>query len=276
MQATITNFPYLREIWKKHAEEEALLGVSLTGIYDNKLMSGQEGKKKLAEVLNRLRESAVVVNKEFAQRLGIKQSAAISTGKPSGTVSALVGCASGIHPSFAKYYIRRVRADKKDPMAQMMVDAGFPYEDDAMKPEYQWVFSFPMKSPDSALVSSDINAMEHLEIWKIYQDHWTEHKPSITVTVKEHEWMDVGAWVWKHFDSVSGVAFLPYSGHIYKQMPFTECTKEEYEAELAKMPKDVDWSLLSKYEKEDKTTSSHELACSGGSCELVGLDGGKK
>jgi ribonucleoside-diphosphate reductase alpha chain len=164
-----------------------------------------------------------------------------------------------------------VRADKKDPMAQMMVASGFPCEDDATKPEYQWVFSFPMKAPDGAIVTDDLNALDHLDIWKIYQDHWTEHKPSITVSIRENEWMDVGAWVYKHFDSVSGVSFLPFSGHTYKQMPFTECTKEEYEKVLAAMPKDVDWDVLMKFEQEDRTTSSHELACAGGSCQLVDL-----
>jgi ribonucleoside-diphosphate reductase alpha chain len=275
MQATLTNFTYLRDIWRKNTEEEALLGVSITGILDNALLSGAEGKKKLAEVLNRLREYAVAVNKEWAKILGINPSVALSCVKPSGTVSQLVDCSSGIHGRFSKFFIRTIRADKKDPLAKMMAELGFPHEDDVNKPEYNWVFSFPMRAPDCSVLAENLSAIEHLELWKIYQDHWTEHKPSITVYVRENEWMDVGAWVYKHFDSVSGVAFLPYSGHSYRQAPYQEITEAEYKAWLEKMPKDVDWSKLGDYEKEDNTQVTKSFACSGDTCDVADIVGVK-
>jgi len=188
------------------------------------------------------------------------------------TVSQLVNCASGIHPRFAKYYIRTVRADKKDPLAMMMKNMGFPVEDDVTKPEYNYVFSFPVEAPANAIVSEEVGAIDHLELWKTYQDHWTEHKPSITVYLRDDDWMEVGAWVYRHFDSISGIAFLPYSGHSYRQAPFQEITKEEYDKLLAKMPKDVDWGKLKEFELEDTTSSSKTMACSAGQCELVELN----
>ena len=271
MQATLTNYGYLRTIWKQNSDEEALLGVSLTGIYDNPLTYGLDGKRKLAELLERLRLHAIKVNKEWAKTLGINQSVALSCIKPSGTVSQLVNCSSGIHQRYAKYYIRTVRADKKDPMARMMKDMGFPCEDDVTKPEYNYVFSFPVESPANAVVSDDVSAVDHLELWKVYQDHWCEHKPSCTITIRESEWMEVGAWVYKHFDDISGVAFLPYSGHSYRQAPYAEITKDEYDKLLAKMPKDVDWGKLKTYELEDCTTNSKTLACTAGQCDLADL-----
>lgn len=191
------------------------------------------------------------------------------------TVSQLVDCSSGIHGRFSKFFIRTIRADKKDPLAKMMAELGFPHEDDVNKPEYNWVFSFPMKAPDCSVLAESLSAIDHLELWKIYQDHWTEHKPSITVYVRENEWMDVGAWVYKHFDSVSGVAFLPYSGHTYRQAPFQEITEVEYKAWLEKMPKDVDWSKLGDYEKEDNTQVTKSFACSGDTCDVADIVGAK-
>jgi ribonucleoside-diphosphate reductase alpha chain len=274
LQATLTGFRYLRPIWKKNTEEEALLGVSLTGILDNAMLAGRDGKKRLCAVLDELREYAVEVNAEWAEKLGINQSVAITCVKPSGTVSQLVDCSSGIHPRFSPYYIRTVRADKKDPLAQLMVKLGFPVEDDVMKPDYNYVFSFPVKSPDCAIISEDFNAIEHLELWKAYQEHWCEHKPSVTIYVREHEWMQVGAWVYKNWDLVSGISFLPHTGHTYQQAPYQECTEEEY-LELQKiMPKEVEWSLLEEFETEDQTKSSKTYACSGTSCELVDLTDG--
>ena len=271
MQATITNFSYLRKIWRQNTEEEALLGVSITGVLDNALLSGAEGKKKLGETLGRLREYAVSVNKEWAAKLGINQATATTCIKPSGTVSLLAGCSSGIHPRHSQYFIRTIRADKKDPLAKLMVEMGFPHEDDVTKPEYNWVFSFPMQSPEGSVLRDDLTAIDHLELWKTYQDHWTEHKPSITVNIRESEWMDVGAWVYRHFDSVSGIAFLPFSGHSYRQAPYSEVTKEEYEKAIAAMPKNVDWSRLGQFEIEDNTQMEKTLACNGDSCEMSDL-----
>jgi ribonucleoside-diphosphate reductase alpha chain len=269
MQATLTDFRYLRSGWKKNAEEEALLGVSLTGIMDNELTSGKKGKRELAEVLDEMRLCVVSTNKEWAKVLGINQAAAATCTKPSGTVSQLVDCASGIHPRFSQYYIRRVRADKKDPLARMMIDQGFPVEDDVMKPDNQFVFSFPMKSPDGCVVATQMSAIEQLELWKIYQTHWAEHKISMTVYVGEDEWMDVGAWVYRHFNIMSGVAFLPRQGHMYKQTPYEEITKEEYEKMENNSAVKVDWSQLGKYETEDTFVAHKELTCTGLSCELV-------
>jgi len=268
MQATLTDFRYLRPIWKKNAEEEALIGVSLTGVMDNELMSGSKGKKELGDALTELRESVIKVNKEWSAKLGINQATATTTNKPSGTVSALVGSASGIHSRYSKYYIRRVRMDKKDPLSAMMIAQGFPYEEDSYKPEHQWVFSFPMKSPDNAVTAEELSALDQLEIWKTYQSHWAEHSVSCTVYVRENEWMEVGAWVYRNFDQIRGVSFLPYSGHNYKQAPFESISEAEYETALKTMPKNVDWNKLKEYEKDDTTTSSHEVACSGDSCEI--------
>jgi len=263
-QATRTDFRYLSSIWKRNTEEESLLGVSFTGIMDNPITANPD-----SDLLEELRAHAVEVNKEWANKLGINQSMGITCVKPSGTVSQLVDSASGIHPRFSPYYIRTVRADKKDPLARLMVDAGFPVEDDVMKPETGYVFSFPMKAPESAIFVEDVNALEQMELWKKYQIHWCEHKPSITVYVQEHEWMSTGAWVYENFDIASGISFLPYSGHTYRQAPYQPISKDEYEEWVTKMPKAVEWSRISEYEKEDMTTASHELACTGNSCEIV-------
>lgn len=267
-QSTLTNFKYLSKKWKENCEEERLLGVSLTGITDNEYTNGKTGK--LEETLVELRQVAVDTAKEWAAKIGIPVSAAVTCVKPSGTVSQLVDAASGIHARHSPYYVRTVRADKKDPLAKMMIDAGFPAEDDVTKPDHTYVFSFPIKSPENAIYRSDMNAIQQLELWLAYQRHWCEHKPSITVSVREEEWPEVGAWVWKHFDEMSGVSFLPFSDHVYAQAPYQDCTKEEYETLLAAMPKNVDWSKLSDYENRDTTVGSQELACSAaGGCEIL-------
>ena len=266
-QSTLTGFKYLSSAWKRNCEEERLLGVSMTGIMDNELTNGKlpglEGR------LEELRQIAVATNAKFAKELGIPQSAAVTCVKPSGTVSQLTNAASGIHARHNPYYIRTVRADKKDPLAALMIDAGIPVEDCVMRPNNVYVFSFPMKAPENAVFRTDMSAIEQLELWVTYQDHWCEHKPSITVSVKEHEWLEVGAWVYKHFDKMSGVSFLPFSDHVYAQAPYQDCTKEEYEEAAAKMPKNIDWSTLAKYEgKTDKTNGSQELACTAGGCDI--------
>ena len=268
-QASLVDFRYLSSEWRKNCTEEALLGVSLTGILDNPMMRSQGAN--LDVLLETLKNDAVTVNAKWATKLGINPAAAISCVKPSGTVSQLTDAASGIHARHNPYYIRTVRADRKDPLCQFMVDKGFPHEPCVMKPDSVMVFSFPMKSPDKCITRNDMTAIEHLELWLTYQKHWTEHKPSITVTVKEHEWFEVGAWVYKHLDLVSGISFLPHSDHSYKQAPYQDCTKEEYEKALAAMPKDVDWTELNKYEKEDNTSGTQTYACSANSCEIVDL-----
>tara|TARA_R110000803_G_scaffold29146_1_gene66744 strand:- start:264 stop:2186 length:1923 start_codon:yes stop_codon:yes gene_type:complete len=282
LQATLTDFRYLRSVWKKNTEEEALLGVSLTGIMDSKLTSSG---KELDFILKELKVVAVETNKKWAKRLGIKQAAAITCVKPSGTVSQLVNSASGIHPRFSPYYIRTVRADSKDPMAQYMFQAGFPCEIDVTKvnkaPSEGYlkptqadvdagttlVFSFPVKSPTGALCTSDMGAMQQLELWKTYQENWCEHKPSITVYYKDEEFFDICSWMWKNFDMMSGISLLPYSDHTYQQAPYTECTEAEYKAVLKILP-DFDWEALATFEFEDMTTGSQELACVGGMCEI--------
>lgn len=270
MQASMTKFRYLRDIWKQNSEEEALLGVSLTGIADNKLTSGKASITELKTLLNTLRDHAVETNKYWAERIGINQAAAITCVKPSGTVSQLVDCSSGIHPRHSEYFIRRVRADMKDPLALMMISQGFPWEPDVTKPEHNAVFSFPIKAPKEALTRNDLTAIEQLELWMIYQLEWCEHKPSCTINVREHEWMEVGAWVYKNFDLMSGISFLPFSEHNYRQPPYEECTAEEFEALNKEMP-DANWATLVDFEKEDSTTGSQELSCSGLSCEKVDL-----
>ena len=269
-QSTLTNFKYLSRDWKRNCDEERLLGVSLTGIMDNSLTNGKKGK--LENLLEDLKEEAVKTNKEFAEKLNIPQSAAITCVKPSGTVSQLVDSASGIHARHNPYYIRTVRADNKDPLCAFMKDAGFPNEADVMKPQHTTVFSFPMQSPKNAVFRQDMTAKEQLELWQKYQKHWCEHKPSVTISVKEHEWMEVGNWVWDNFDSISGISFLPFSEHTYRQAPYQDCSKEEYEEALKAMPKNVDWSQLSKYEEQDFTAGAQELACAAdGGCEVVDL-----
>ena len=268
-QASLTHFPYLSSEWKKNCQEEALLGVSMTGILDNPLM-GSKDHRILSNVLQELKNISVETNKEWAEKIGINPSAAITCVKPSGTVSQLTDSASGIHARHSEYYIRTVRADRKDPLCQMMIDLGFPAEPCVMKPDHTMVFSFPMKAVGS-ITRNDLTAIEHLELWLTYQRHWCEHKPSITITVREHEWMEVGAWVYKHFDEISGISFLPHSDHSYRQAPYQECTQIAYTALSVEMPKNVDWSLLKNYEKTDTTASSQTFACSGDKCEIVDL-----
>jgi ribonucleoside-triphosphate reductase len=267
IQASYTYFPYLRDIWSQNTKEEALLGVSLTGIMDHATLSKSDCLHDLAE----LRHYAVTTNKVWADWLGINRAAAITCVKPSGTVSQLVDSASGIHTRFSEYYVRTVRADNKDPLTEFMKDAGIPCEPCVVKPSQTSVFSFPVKSPEGCVTTKDIAAIEQLELWLTYQRHWCEHKPSITVYVKPDEWLEVGAWVFKHFDEVSGVSFLPYSDHTYQQAPYQEIDKETYERLAAAMPDAIDWYKLSDYEKDDTTASSQTFACSGDVCEIVDL-----
>jgi ribonucleoside-triphosphate reductase len=265
-QATLVNFKYVSSSWRKNCEEERLLGVSLTGIMDCQFTNGK--KEGLENLLEELKAEAVKTNKEFAQKIGINQSVAVTCVKPSGTVSQLVDAASGIHARHNPYYIRTVRGDKKDPLTKMMVDAGFPIEDDVTNPSNTSVFSFPVKVDKSAVFRTDMSAIEQLELWLTYQKHWCEHKPSVTISVKEEEWFDVGAWTYKHFDFMSGVSFLPFSEHTYKQAPYQDIEEKEYTVLLDKMPKEVDWSKLSDYEKTDMTIGAQELACAAGFCEI--------
>ena len=268
-QSTLTNFKYLSSVWKKNCEEERLLGVSLTGIMDCPLTNGET--LGLAELLTDLRVEAVDVNKQFAEKIGINQSASVTCVKPSGTVSQLVDAASGIHARHSPYYIRTVRADIKDPLCKFMIDKGFPAEPCVMKPDHTMVFSFPIKSPDNATCRTDMTALEQLEMWRTYQNYWCEHKPSVTITVKEDEWMEVGSWVWKYFDQVSGISFLPHSDHSYRQAPYQDCDEETYINLLSEMPVGVDWSELASYEETDNTSGTQTFACSGDSCEVVDL-----
>ena len=269
LQSTYTKFPYLRKVWQKNTEEERLLGVSLTGIMDNPLMTVKNAG--LEKTLGHLREVAVSVNAEWSARLGIPASAAITCVKPSGTVSQLVDSASGIHARHSPYYIRTVRGDVKDPLTQFMMDQNVPSEPCVMKPDTTVVFSFPVKAPDNAVVTHDMSAVEQLETWLVYQRHWCEHKPSVTINVRKDEWVEVGAFVYKHFDEMSGVSFLPYSEHTYQQAPYQEVDKAVYEERKSTMPASIDWSKLSSYEVEDNTAGSQTLACSGDSCEIVDL-----
>ena len=279
IQSTLTNFGYLRKRWLDNTAEERLLGVSLTGIMDCKLLNFSPLTLDysaqityLSDTLNYLRNVAVTTNKKWSEKLGINQSTAITCVKPSGTVSQLVDSASGIHTRHAPYYIRTVRADVKDPITIFMKEHGIPNEPDLMSPEHTTVFSFPIKANTNSKFRNDLNAIQQLEIWKTYAEHWCEHKPSVTVSVKENEWIEVGAWCWKNFDHLSGVSFLPYSDHTYKQAPYQEISKEEYVRVKKTMPKKaIDWSQLKDFEEEDNTTGSQELACTGGVCELVDL-----
>jgi len=296
IQSTHTKFPYLRKIWQKNTEEERLLGVSMTGIMDNPLMTTKNSG--LEATLEHLKSIAVATNAEWAERLGIPVATAITCVKPSGTVSQLVNSASGIHARHSAYYIRTVRGDNKDPLTKFMSDQGIPNEPDVMKPDQTTVFSFPMKAPTGAVVTADMSAIEQLEMWLAYQRSWCEHKPSVTINVKNDEWFEVGAFVYKHFDEMSGVSFLPFNEHTYQQAPYQEVTKDtpvfkeelkkdeqgkefwvptneitlhSYNSLLALMPAAIDWSKLSDYEQEDNTAGSQTLACSGDSCEIVDL-----
>jgi ribonucleoside-diphosphate reductase alpha chain len=268
-QATLTDFPYLRKIWKSNTQEERLLGVSLTGIMDN--IHTNCFLVNMRERLTRLKQIAIDTNKKYAKRFGIEESTAITCVKPSGTVSQLCDSASGIHARHSRYYIRTVRGDNKDPLTKFMIDQGVPSEPCVMKPDTTTVFSFPMMSPSGSRLRNDLSAVEQLDIWLIYQEHWCEHKPSVTVTVKEEEWLDVGAFVFKHFDKMSGVSFLPHSDHVYQQAPYQECTEDEYDAMLLKMKTRIDWSKLRDYESVDTTAGSQTMACSGDSCEIVDI-----
>jgi ribonucleoside-triphosphate reductase len=268
-QSTLTNFKYIRKIWKDNSEEERLLGVSLTGIFGNVLTGTNHNA--LPELLTNLRQVAVETNMNEAQKLGIQQSTAVTTVKPSGTVSQLTGVSSGIHPWYSEYYIRSVRADNKDPLTEFLKDFNIPNEPDVMKPDSTTVFYFPIKSPDGATVTKDLSAIDHLEMWKTYREFWTEHNPSVTVNIAEDEWLEVGAWVYKNFDAIGGVSFLPASEHSYKQAPYQEITKEEYEEAFAKMPKNIPWQSLPLYELEDTTTGAQDLACVAGACEVVDI-----
>ena len=283
LQSTLTDFKYLRKVWKDNTEEERLLGVSLTGIMDNKEFNTdafwvyEDGMNLWDEYgtgdkLKELKEIAIETNKQFAQSLGIPQSTAITCVKPSGTVSQLVDSASGIHARHSKYYIRTVRGDNKDPLTQFMIYSNIPNEPDVMKPDSTTVFSFPMKAPDNAITRDDVDAEDQLKIWLAYQRHWCEHKPSVTITVKEDEWMKVGAWVYENFDDISGISFLPHSDHTYAQAPYQEITKDKYEELMKEMPQAIDWSRLMDFEKEDTTTGSKELACTAGVCEVVDIE----
>lgn len=265
-QSLLTEFRYIRSIWKRNQEEERLLGVSLTGIMDHPILS--QTTEEAAEWLRRMKEHAINVNQEWAAKLGINQSVAVTTVKPSGTVSQLVDSASGIHPRYAEYYIRTVRADKKDPLAQLMREQGFPVEDCANKPDTTDVFSFPVQGPAHAVFRNDRSALEQLEHYLMVQKNWTEHNVSITVYVKDHEWMGVGDWLYRHFDEVAGVSFLPHSDHSYKQAPYQECTEEDFCALLEKMPT-FNWDDLALFERDDSTINVKELACTSGVCEIL-------
>ena len=268
LQSTMTNFRYLRKEWKKNCEEERLLGVSMTGLMDHPMMS--KNNDKLKDLLTKLRETAIETNKTWADKLGINQSAAITCVKPSGTVSQLVDSASGIHPRYAQHYIRRVRADQKDPLGAMMQAQGVPYEPDVTKPDSVDVFSFFVKSPKGCVLRNDMDAIEQLELYLTYKNYWCEHNPSITVYVREHEWMKVGAWVYEHFNDIGGVSFLPHSdsGHVYAQAPYEEIDEKKFKELLPSMPA-IDWSKLKEFELVDSTVSTKELACSAGSCEII-------
>ncbi len=262
-QATLTNFRYLSKAWHNNTAEEALLGVSFTGILDNKKMT--DGSINLEQ----LKRIAVEENKKWAKKLGINQSVAVTCVKPSGTVSQLVDSSSGIHTRHSPYYLRTIRADKKDPLAQLMVDQGVYHEDDITKPDHTYVFYFPIKAPKNAITRENLTALEHLNLWKHYQDNWCEHKPSATISVRENEWLEVGAWVYKNFDDVSGISFLPYVDHSYQQAPYQEITGKEYKEWLNKTTSSIDWTVLPEYEKEDMTENSKELACSANTCEIL-------
>ena len=270
-QSTLTNFKYLRKIWRENTEEERLLGVSITGQFGHSLLSGKDGLDKLTDVLSSLKQVAIDTNNEQADKIGINRAAAITCVKPSGTVSQLTGVSSGMHPWHNDYYIRTVRGDKKDPLTQFLIDSGVPAEDDVMKPNDTTVFSFPVKAPENSVLRNDLTAIEHLETWLVYQRAWCEHKPSITVSVRDNEWMAVGAWVYEHFDELSGISFLPYSDHTYKQAPYQDASKEEYDALVEAFPDEIRWADIAFYETTDGTTGTQDLACAAGYCEVVDI-----
>jgi ribonucleoside-diphosphate reductase alpha chain len=269
IQSTYVNFRYVRPVWRRNAEEERLLGVSMTGIYDSPITNGSEGPEQLAGVLELVKAKVNETNAEWADALGINRSAATTCVKPSGTVSQLVNSASGIHPRHSSYYIRSVRGDNKDPMTAFLKAQGVPSEPCVMKPDTTTVFYFPVASPEAAVTREQITPTSHLDLWMVYNKHWAEHQVSVTVNVSENEWPRVGAWVYDNFDDLSGISFLPYDGGTYAQAPYQEISKEKYDIAVAAFPKDIDWSKLVEFEKEDTTTSSHELACVSGVCEII-------
>ena len=271
IQSTFTNIKNISKIWVNNTEEERLLGVSLTGIMDNELTCGLHSKTRLESLLNDLRVCAVQTNKVWANNFGINASTAITCVKPSGTVSQLVDSASGIHTRHSPYYTRTVRADKKDPLTQFLIQQEVPHEDCVMQPKDITIFSFPIKSPENAVTRNDLSATEHLDLWRVYQSSWCEHKPSITISVKEDEWMQVGSYVWNNFDEMCGVSFLPFTDHVYRQAPYQDLAEDEYNLARSKMPEKIDWSKLSEFESEDRTTSSQEFACTAESCEVVDI-----
>lgn len=268
IQSTLTNFKYIRKNWKENCEDERLIGVSIGGITDNPLLAGPAHSDGRPKLLTKLRDLVVSENVVMAEVLGIAQAAATTCVKPDGNSGQLCDSAPGIHPRYSEFHIRTVRIDKKDPLYRMMKDAGFPVEDEVNKPSSVAVFSFPMKAPDTATLRNDMTAIEQLELWLTYKRYWCEHNPSITVYVREDEWFKVGAWVYEHFDEVCGISFLPFSDHVYKQAPYQEITEEQYLEALSAMPKDVDWSTLSRYESDDYTAGAQELACIGGVCSI--------
>jgi len=269
IQSSLTNFKYLRKIWRENCDEERLLGVSLTGQLDHAVLNGSKGTDILIEWLDSMREKAISVNERYAKKMGINVSTAITTAKPSGTVSQLTDSASGMHPRHSAYYMRTVRADNKDPLTEFMKDAGIPWEADVMKPDHTTVFSFPQKAPEGAVTRHDLSAIEHLEIWKAYKQHWTEHNPSVTINVREDEWIEVANWVYENWEFVGGISFLPFSEHTYKQAPYQDMTEADYYLAKAEMPVDINWQLLSAYEFEDTTSGSQTLSCTAGNCEIV-------
>ncbi len=276
LQSSLTDFRYVRSVWKKNTQEECLLGVSMTGIMDHPVMSGRDTKTtgfdhpdtpNLPDILEKLKEVAVVTNEKWAKKLCINQSTAITCVKPSGTVSQLVDSASGIHARFSDYYIRTVRSDGKDPISAFLKDAGVPWEKDVMNEE-NYVFSFAIKAPDGSTSVDSLNVKQQLDLWETYQNHWCEHKPSVTIYYSDAEFLSAGQWLWDRLDSCSGISFLPRTDHVYQQAPYTAVTKEQYDEALAKMPKEINWDLLSTFELEDTTTGTQELACTAGGCEI--------
>lgn len=270
-QSTLTNFKYLREMWRENTEEERLLGVSMTGPFANRLLNGMDSMDETITALESLRQAALVTNEMVAKEIGINPSAAITCVKPEGTSSQLTMTSSGLHAWHNDYYIRTVRGDKKDPLSQFMMDSGFPHEDDVMNPESTAVFSFPIAAPQDAITRKELSALDHLKLWSVYQKHWCEHKPSVTIYVKPDEWQKVGDWVYENFDEISGISFLPYSEHTYQQAPYQDITEQEYAEWTYEMPANVDWSMLSAYELEDATTGTQELSCTAGACDVVDI-----
>lgn len=269
IQSSLTEFKYLRKVWQQNCEEERLLGVSLTGQFGHKLLNGSLGLDALADTLDSMRQAAIDTNIKVADAMGINVSTAITTAKPSGTVSQLTESSSGMHPWHSEYYIRTVRADNKDPLTQFMKDAGIPNEPDVMKPDHTTVFSFPQAAPEGAVTRNEVSAIEHLNIWRVYKQHWTEHNPSVTINVREHEWIEVANWVYENWEDVGGISFLPFSEHTYRQAPYQDCTEADYFLAKADMPDEIDWSLLSVYETEDTTSGTQTLSCTAGNCEVV-------